>query len=306
MIVLIAGTWEVVVQTRGLAGTAVDDTPELWIRERERAASLGDDAVILVGASRMQMGMDLRTMQAHTRRTPVQLAVSASPFMPILAHLAADDRITGTVIVSFTMQDFLSVTTASVADRWVADYEDYRANRTRVLYQRLEDALRNAAAAALLSLGKGARPQQIVFGDRAGYLRTLPDRSQQADYRSVDREAAYRRRVALYLSGEQPRLREIPDLDRRLEVLETMIGRIRGRGGEVILVRFPSTRRIWQIDEIQYPKEVYWDELARRTNARTIHFAEHPTLSAFELPDGVHLDYRDTPKFTAALARLIF
>ncbi len=67
----------------------------------QRAAALGDAAVILVGTSQMQMGIDLPTMQRYSRDTPVQLAISASPFMPVFENLANDPRITGTVIVSW-------------------------------------------------------------------------------------------------------------------------------------------------------------------------------------------------------------
>jgi hypothetical protein len=291
---------------RGLGVTAVDDSAELWARERERAAQLGKDAVILVGASRMQMGIDLEVMQRYTTGTPVQLAISASPFMPVLEDLANDERVTGTVVVSFTMQDFLSVTTDSVAAQWVKAYEGLRGSRMRLFSERLEEGLRTGAASLLVSVGSGARPQQLFSGSSANYVRTLPDRSQRADYDIVDREAAYRRRVAIYLSGEEPVFRAVPDLDARLVVLESMIRKLQDRGAVVILVRFPTTRRIWEMDQILYPKSVYWDEVAKRTSGRTIHFTEFAALLDFDLPDGVHLDYRDVPRFTAALSALIF
>jgi hypothetical protein len=306
MVVVLAGGWETVLRVRGLGVAAVDDSAELWARERERAAELGKDAVILVGASRMQMGIDLEVMRRYTTRTPVQLAISASPFMPVLEDLANDDRVTGTVVVSFTMQDFLSVTVDSVAARWVKVYESMRSSRTRLFSERLEDSLRTDAAALLVSVGSGARPQQLFSGSGANYVRTLPDRSQRADYETVDREAAYRRRVAIYLSGEEPVFQSVPDLEARLAALESLIRKLEDRGAAVILVRFPTTRRIWEMDQIRYPKDVYWDEVVKRTSARTIHFTEFPSLSGFDLPDGVHLDYRDVPRFTAALSALLF
>jgi len=298
--------WEVLLRVRGVGFASVDDSAELWARQRERAALLGKDAVILIGASEMQMGIDVDAMRRHTTGTPVQLAISAAPFMPVLANLADDPRITGTVVVSFSMASFCSTTTDSISERWVRHYERLRASRTRLFYEHLEDALGRAVAAVLISQGRGARPQQLIWSERATYVRTLPDRTQQADYQIVDREAAYRHRVDVYLSGEEPALRTVPDLDARLSALESMVEKIQGRGGRVILVRFPTTKRIWEMDEILYPKETYWNALASRTSARTIHFADYPSLSGFDLPDGVHIDYRDAPAFTDALSILLF
>jgi hypothetical protein len=306
IVVIVVGSWEVMLRVRGLGDTTVHDSVQLWARERERAAQLGKNAVILVGASRMQMGIDLNVMQRYTTKTPVQLAISASLFMPVLEDLANDERVTGKVVVSFTMQDFVSVTTDSVAAQWVQAYEGLRSSRTRLFSERLEEGLRAAAQSLLVSVGSGARPQQLFAGSGASYVRTLPDRSQRADYEIVDREAAYRRRVAIYLSGEEPAFRVVPDFDARLAVFDDLIRKLQSRGAEVILVRFPTTRRIWEIDQILYPKRVYWDEVVKRTSARTIHFTDYPALMDFDLPDGVHLDYRDAPRFTAALSELIF
>lgn len=304
-VAVVAGGWEVILRVRGIAVASVDDSAELWAHERERAAALGDAAVILVGTSQMQMGIDLPTMQRYSQDTPVQLAISASPFMPVFENLANDPRITGTVIVSFTMGDFVRVTTETQAAQWVSQYERLRQSRTRLFYQRVEDGLERAVGSVVLSVAAGARPQQ-AFGISESYVRTLPNRSQRADYDGIDREAAYEHRVAVYLSGAEPVFMPVPDLDARFAALETLVGKIRERGGRVVLVNFPTTRRIWEMDEILYPKSVYWDELARHTSAETIHFAEHDSLAQFDLPDGVHLDYRDAPAFTSALSVLIF
>ena len=99
---------------------------------------------------------------------------------------------------------------------------------------------------------------------------------------------------------------EVPDIEARFARLEALVRKIEDRGGDVVFVTFPTTRRIWEMDEALYPKRLFWDELVRRTSARTIHFAEHESLSRFDLPDGVHLDYRDAPAFTEGLSLLVF
>jgi hypothetical protein len=302
---IVAGGWEMLVRYYGAGIAAIDDNAERWGHERERAALLGRDALILVGASEMQMAMDLATLRERTGLAPVQLAISASPFLPLLEDLASDERIKGTVVVAFSMGAFFDTTKESISAQWVDRYRRLRGSQTQVFYRQLEDALERMASESFVSLATGARPQQLFGRERSGYVRTLPDRSRRADYEAIDREAAYRHRVDVYLSGSEPSFRAVPDRDARFVALESLIRRIEGRGGRVVLMRFPTTKRIFEMDEVLYPRSVYWDELARRTSARTIHFADYAALSRFDLPDGVHLDFRDAPAFTEAVVTLL-
>jgi hypothetical protein len=87
--------------------------------------------------------------------------------------------------------------------------------------------------------------------------------------------------------------------------LEQTVGRIQERGGTVIVIRMPTSGAHWELDEARYPKHEYWDAFPRRTSARAIHFKDQPTLAGFACPEGSHLDARDAPAFTAALAELL-
>lgn len=306
MLLFVCG-WETYVRMHGTQAFQVENSAELWAQERARASALGSQAVVLVGASRMQMDIDIETMQRISHKTPVQLAISASPFMPVLRDLADDDRVSGTILVSLTMQDLVSQTSQSAAEQWVQSYRLARARGSASFYEPAEETLHQTVHKTFVSLSLGARPQNLLFGSRLGYVRTLPNRMQLADYESTDRAAAYRERVRRYIaSGGEPVRQTVADFDARIAALNDVVERIRSHGGDVVLIRFPSTRRIWEIEQIRYPRDAYWDALAEHTTARTIHFADHPELMAFDLPDGVHLDYRDAPSFTAALSRLIW
>jgi len=84
--------------------------------------------------------------------------------------------------------------------------------------------------------------------------------------------------------------------------VELMVQRIRQRGGQVVFVRYPTTGEHYEMDVKAYPKKLYWDHFASKTSAVTIHFADVPSLRGFDCPDTAHLDYRDAPRFTLALA----
>jgi len=304
--VLVTG-WEWFIRARGLGDVAVANSAELWIRERERAAVLGEEALVLIGASRMQGGLDLDVLKAHSGLKPVQLAISASPFMPVLRDVADDPAIRGTVVVSLEMSAFRILDEGSEAYRWIAAYHDFKAGRTAVFYQPLEDRLRQLADSALVSFSRNARPHQLILGRTSGaYVRTLPDRSQQFDYSKVDREAAYQRRIRLVGGAGEPTFMEIPDIDEHFREVEELVAKLHARGSDVIFVRFPSSKRIREIENIRFPREVYWDRFAAQTKARAIHFADYEELDGFDLPDGIHPDVSEQTALTAALARVLF
>ena len=89
-----------------------------------------------------------------------------------------------------------------------------------------------------------------------------------------------------------------------LDALMRLILMIEKRGGKVILVRFPTDKLIWEIDNRTYPRDIFWNELEKR-HPNTIHFLDYPSLSKYDLPDGSHLDYRDKKSFTKALMKII-
>ena len=302
LVVGVVLSWELFVRAGGANEVPIFDSSAVWGAQRQRASVLGDEALVLVGGSRMQMGMDLDVLEERTGLAPVQLAISASPFVPVLEHLADDESVTGTVLVSFHMGNFVLSTRDSRSERWIADYDARHAGRASVFYQPVEDALKNGLARVLKSFDTSVRPQQMIGrSGGGGYLRTLPDRSQQADYTKTDAETAYRRRLELVLGGQEPERSSLPDFDARLDRLGLAVQRIIDRGGRVVFVRFPTTKQIIDIDETRFPRAGFWNRFAGRVPGDKLHFADHPPLGEFDLPDGVHLDVRDQPAFTHAL-----
>lgn len=70
---------------RGFEATALD-TEALWQKHRVRAGRLGKQALILLGASRIQLDLDL--LPARSGLEPVQLTIDGSSFVPVLEGLA--------------------------------------------------------------------------------------------------------------------------------------------------------------------------------------------------------------------------
>ncbi len=182
---------------RGIRPTAVDNDAA-WIRERARASSLGERAVILIGASRMQTDIDLDVLRARTKLEPVQLAIDASSFIPVLAGLAQDPAIRGTVIVSF-MDSALATPEDknSVANRYQDMYADHLRVGRRFDYLTVENTLTEIVRYRLRSYADGTRPltslltRIIPTTVIPQHAIVLPDRSRLADYANLDVPAVY-------------------------------------------------------------------------------------------------------------------
>jgi len=306
---------------------AVADSEDLWASERHRAAELGDRALILVGASRIQLDTDLDVLRRKTGLEPVQLAIDGNSFVPVLQSLADDARVTGTVIVDFAPRAVGEWERSDAASQYAGDYERQR-HRFRINAEASEEVLTRWRSQLLRSYADGATPlsslRKRVLSPQPvpQYLLMRPDRSRLADYRRVPMPDFYYGRVLLAL-GRPPELEPgstvaqvesnlhatiaaLPTADfdpfrRRLADLDGLVAAIQARGGRVIVVAFPVSGFIRDIDERHYPRARFWDAFARNTQSRTLHFEDDPRLRGFVCPDGSHLDFRDRAAFTSAL-----
>jgi hypothetical protein len=89
------------------------------------------------------------------------------------------------------------------------------------------------------------------------------------------------------------------------EYINEMLDRITNRGGRVIFVRLPTFGIVAEVEEHYFPKNVYWDQLARTVNASFIHYQNYPALQNFDSQDSSHIDSRESRRFTPALAKFI-
>lgn len=307
---------------------SVTDSEMLWLRERFRASNLGERALILIGGSRIQLGIDLDVLRQKTELEPVQLAIDGTPPLPILESLARDPSIHGTIIVDYYDYFLQSANANDRARLYEEHFKQVNHHRRIIDYEVIESYLTDQLRNSLRSYADGARPltsllTRILVRDATPqYLVTLRDRSRLADYRLVSMPAFYYGRVIRNLGQEIdfPTNSTYGDVERilkekinqlepnenaifinRLDYLESLTQMIQERGGKVIFVVMPSSGLVREIERKRFPRSLFWDYLVKRTSARTIHFEDFPSLNYFVCPDGAHLDYRDRVRFTTAL-----
>jgi hypothetical protein len=318
---------EVLLAAKGYKPTVVD-SKELWIAERQRASRLGGQALILVGASRIQLGMDLDVLREETGLEPIQLAIDGTSFLPILDGLASDPSVTGTVVVDFAEGVVGGPSDSSRAIEYQTAFERLP-KPSSWNYLQVEKSLTQAVRRRLRAYADGGRPLDAwlfrLLDTRASpqYLITLPDRSRLADYTRVHKPGFYLIRVGRELGADIPAdpridwkaleqeltraVRHLRPADEsvyrsRAQEVERAVRTIQARGGHVILLRMPTSGLVLEADRRRWPRNRFWNHVAASSQARTIYFEDWPGLNSFTCPDGSHLDYRDRAAFTKAFA----
>ncbi len=331
VLLLFVGVMELRLAARGFHATVLD-SDSLWLQQRHRVDALGSKALILVGASRMQLDMDLGVLRQRTGLEPVQLAIDGSSFMPVLDGLAKDPKVVGTLIVDFQDDVVNAGDVHDAAERLEGLWENAPAADTLPNYHTVEGMLGDALHHRLRSYADGASPLSSLLlrilqpHATPQYLITLPDRSRLADYTLVPMPDFYFARVMRNL-GEQAQMgngttwadvdnelrqrvdRLTPDAMQHFELgtkrIGAMVDAIQRRGGKVIFVVMPRTGLVRGIDEQRYPHALYWDRFVASTKAKTVDFLRAPELQGFRCPDGSHLDFRDRARFTGEAVSLL-
>lgn len=308
------------------------DSPELWVEQRTRASAYGKKALVIIGASRIQLGLDMQVLRDNLPLEPIQLAVDGASWVSLLKGLAEDERVRGTVLIDY----YDHTVKNGLVDDVVAEYQ--RTYEAQVIHPTGWAVTTDAELAKyvrryLRSYADGARPLTSLhraLGKAAfpQYLQTFPDRSRAADYQLVPMPSFYYARALTHAgiktsfsktvtdkeleallqeSIEQVKKQPVNDaafLD-HARVIHGWIEQIRARGGNVLFVRMPVSGFVRQFDEASYPRELFFDRFGEITGARMIHFLDDPSMATLTCPDGSHLDYRDKRAFTLALVHRI-
>lgn len=324
----LAAATEIGLRVKGIRPT-VPDSAALWSRQRERAWH--PRALVLIGASRMQLDVDLDVLRERTGLEPIQLAIDGTSFVPVLLDLGADNAFRGTVLVDFTDQSAFDPGTDADALAWLKAHRDSAFAVAPSAW--IEGRLAAFARRRLAAFADGATPisswtQRILGrGGERQYLETRPDRSRLADYRQVQMpEFRYERALRHIRRGDlatpgitaahldaaiadaiattmpaQPGAGE----EARLAAIGQAVERIQARGGRVVFVRLPTDGFVRDYDRVRWPEAQFEMRFRERVAAPWIDSADHPSLAIFATPDGSHLDRRDRPAFSAALAEVL-
>jgi hypothetical protein len=300
--------WELALRKAGYRPTVVDDKA-LWASQRQRVyTDCCEGVIVLLGDCRMQFGLvpDILREQFPRHRT-VQLAVEGTSPVATLRDLAADENFRGIVICGLDARELC-------LDMWETQqchvaYYHRKYGLNEKLNRRISCVLQSTFAFLHPQLRLDAALTHWLKNRHLPlpyYVETRADRSRLGDYSLVDIET-YRQ-----WSLERARLSctqtDLPSPALWLEgakELEPYVAAIEDRGGRVLFVRLPVSGEYLAYEEETFPKQEYWDAFAASTSALCLHFRDLPSLAGFDCPDTSHLDRRDAPRFTTALAKVL-
>lgn len=295
---------ELFVRAHGYQPSIKDDEYN-WALQRARVADGSRQTVAVLGTSRILLafsGAAFEDVLPDWRF--VQLAIDGGAAIGTLRDLAADPAFRGIALVDVHEQHFYR-SRWSTAERYVGAYHHRHRAVGAMLERRLATAVQERLAllttrgihtlAALYRQGRWPPPPYVV---------THADRTQYADFSLTDLARHRRIRIEDIESWNSA----THDPERWLAdalAVEPAVAAIQARGGNVVYVRMPTCDERWEFDEQTTPKAQFWDRLAARTHAITIHFKDYPELAGFECPDTSHIDSKDGPAFTRALLRIL-
>ncbi|HHO49345.1 MAG TPA: hypothetical protein ENK18_00360 [Deltaproteobacteria bacterium] len=279
----------------------VDDGPGLWSASWRRVSEPG--ALVLLGASRIQVGLDLDRIHDALGLQPVMLAIDASSPRPILEALAHDGSFHGRVLCSVTAETLVPGPKDRRPADWLARHRraplDAPLNRwaSIQLQQRLVLASYGASLHRIVYtlLRRGTLPEP-------SYLYTRADRERSTDFSRVPDLEIVRRGYVDRLKGAPWAWTPATWLE-ATEPVQAWAQAIEERGGSVLFVRLPTSGALRALEDARAPRDRFWDRFAERSPAPAVHLDD--LGGSYHLPDDSHVDRADRAGLTDVVIRLV-
>jgi hypothetical protein len=298
------------------------DGSPMWAYSRGLLEQDLDGSTAMVGSSRILFDIDLEQWQRDTGSLPYQLALMGTSPRPFLEDIALESEFGGLLVVGvtsvlfFTPLEPLTLYYGDALDRYreltPSQRVGYRVSRIVEPWL----AFYHWDAALFMVLRR-----QTWWPERPGYIDPMPLGRRLADthatrqvdmWHKLDNDPAHQAIIQdlwhtfLTMPMEPPPPGAFEQLQENiLQSVTEQVGAIRGRGGDVVFVRFPSSDEFRDFERQVFPREMFWDRLIEATGAVGIHFEDYPELQDVRLPEWSHIHSEDKTRFTAALIRIV-
>ena len=314
---LLGGGWEWYWRDYGVQPSIRDDNA-LWAMQRRRIDATGQDATVLVGASRIFFDVQLPVWERLSGRRPIQLALVGTSPLFALEDLADDPQFHGRILVGVAPQLFF---TGYEYRRGFLKFFRHESPSDRIgkwLSMRLVEpylAFYDSDFALFTVIKRQAWP--LRPGRQASTrVRKLGNTEANRNNRlwsKLETDPQYRA-LARSIWAEEfhdppPTPAEAAENQRTLATqiarAVAAVSKLRARGVPVLFLREPSTGEYLDYERRVFPRASTWDALLAKTGAPGIHFEDYPELQGYELPEWSHMTGAEADRFTAALYALI-
>jgi len=314
LIVFFLSMSEIYWRNKGFLPNIVD-SKLFWSEHRHRVYSKnGHKKIVIVGTSRAQLGIGPTILnETFPEFETIHLAIDGALPFEVIKDLCTDPNFDGIILADVTVP-FLCVTD-SISKQKELEYIAYYHNTFQKVAS-LEKRM-NASMGVLLQSNFVIFSPVLVFKSLL-YNRLHPNKLYFHMQKNRFRPAFYYDRLTSEELRDH-RTKRINNITKNeitripsskfeyiaQEDLKPLYAQLSKRGGNMVLVRMPTTGTHWEIDEQMAPKATYWDKLQTLSGIPTIHFMDNKTLSQFDCPDTSHLDAHDVPDFTRNLSHIV-
>lgn len=291
---------------------SVIDSQLFWCLHRDRAATdRGRPKLVIVGASRAQLGIDPTVLEeAFPEREIIHLAIDGTPPYEVVKDLCADPTFNGIIVCTTTADAFKPAGVQETRrDLLYTQFYHNEFHDPTHWRERIDLWIEASLQARLTFLSPRLSLRSVLSSKGMPeplYLHMHFDRYRPSFYRdrtTAEQLERIRARREPSVEGAEAVL---DGLDPVIgEELRSLHGMLQARGGQMVLVRMPTSGNYWARQDIRYPKEYYWDRMESWSGIPTIHFLDYPELSQYECPDTSHLDATDAPQFTRDLGKIL-
>jgi hypothetical protein len=298
MVIVTMTSYEFFLKHKGFVAS-IEQNINLWSWYRGGLNKKND--LVLIGASRSRVDVNIPFLKKELSNYRItQLCINGQYPIATLKSLANDENFVGTVVMSANAE--------TLEDRYLdmqKPHNDYY-HDDATLYKSLDAYLLAYLQSSFRFLHPLLGLEQVVkFYDQhyrfigVFYTSANLDQSMSADYSKTKKQKLLKHIVAEKEKNYSNTLpTPVVNWVKNVELLQDYIHKIEQRGGNVVLVRFPTDKGHWQLDEKYYPREKYWDKI---TGVTKLHFHDIDGLNQIDLPDSSHLDTKDSKKFTEIL-----
>ena len=313
--------WELYWRSKGYTPT-IDDNKALWAVQRDRVRDLDSENVVLMGSSRVLFDIQLDKWENETGIRPIQLASVGSSPLPIFHDIVENTDYTGTVIVGVTPGLFFS-TTFPKAQPWSWPQSKVDFYRDRTYAQQLNHLLSLPLQEnlALMSAGEQkmddnidlkALLKRIKIGQRIP--EGMPPFYEFGEITSIDRNLRMMEKTVTDTAFANTIIKvwtffgktaPPPDKKSTMDFFLKDAKKFKARGGNLVLLRCPSSGGYRMGENIVTPRKDFWDDLVKQTNVKSYHFEDYEQFKNLKCPEWSHLSAKDADYFTGELAKIM-
>lgn len=301
----------------------LDDNKDLWAVQRAKIEHLSEKGVVLMGSSRVLFDFQLNEWQAETGVRPIQLASAGASPLPIFHDIVNKTDFKGTILVGVTPGLFFS-TTYPEAGPWkrAQTRVDYFHNRTYA--QRINHWLslplqKNLALVStseegwsddidlkslLNNFNSGTRTGKPQFPPFNTFAYIEEDRNNPMSEKTAT-DTTFANSIKdvwkfIIMSHNNP-----PEKEATTNFFVADAKKFMQRGGNLILVRCPSSGWIKEGEDQHLSRADLWDPLVKATNAKAYYFEDYDQFKNLKCPEDSHLSASDARFFTTELVKIM-